>query len=385
MKTLCGPRRLSVTLAIVCVCCAFVVFRELLLQRPDLFLLFRSAPRPRLFSRAPARARAPAAAAAAAPRAVAPASGGVALAAAEVARVDHLLAALSPLLPNGTVDALAVERMIDVLLHAGALPSEHGPRYAAPPAALARPVRLVQIGANDGVSENDPLWHRINHTAASGATLEAVLVEPVPHLFARLSQSYARWAPAVTTQWGAACGKDAPPGTTLPFIGFKKNASASSYFNQREQAVKAWPESFQQLGSFSKRFLLHVTSASEEELDLVTEVHQVPCVSLRSIMCARGWPHVDILHIDAESFDDQVLYSSEVEATRPLVVRLEAQHIDGPSVEKHLIERGYRVMHMCVGSGEEWREGGCPAGRHLTPPVAHPPPTFVPQEGARRG
>jgi len=56
-------------------------------------------------------------------------------------------------------------------------------------------------------------------------------------------------------------------------------------------------------------------------------------------------------------------------------VRLEAQHIDGPSVEKHLIERGYRVMHMCVGSGEE------SGGRGVAPPARalaishHPLPT----------
>ena len=400
-KTLCGPRRLSVFLALLCTACAFAIFRELLLRRPDLFLLFRSAPRPRLFSRAAAAATA----SRAAPRAALPAAAPPPAAAAPPAlTAEHLLAALAPLLPNGTmVDALAIERVIDVLLHAGALPSEHGPPYAAPPPALRRPVRVVQFGANSGDSENDPLWHRINVTERSGAALEAVLVEPVPHLYARLARNYAPWARSVATLWGAACGRDARPGSTLPFIGFRENASAYEYYNSRQKQRVRWPEAFQQLGSFSKRFLLHLTAASEEELAIATVVHQVPCVSVRSVMCGRGWGagSVDYLHIDAEGFDDQVLYASEVEITRPLIVRLEAQHIDGPSAVKHLEERGYRVMHMCA-------KGPPPPPRLRAPrkqPRIHPPPHTPPtpthrtaplapranplsarwQEGARRG
>ena len=300
-------------------------------------------PSPPAFSRSAFAREAPRAAAAA------PASPLLPPAADASARADHLLAALAALLPNRTnVDALAVERMIDVLLHAGALPSNWGPRYAARAGALRLPVRVVQVGANDGVSDNDPLWHRINVTVAAGATLEAVLVEPVPHLFAKLSHAYAPWKPSVTPVWGAACGRDSPPGSTVPFIGFRENASAYEYFHQRTNQRMFFPEAYQQLGSFKKGFLMHLCGASEEDIDRATVVYQVPCVSLRSIMCGKGWTvgTVDYLHVDAEGFDDQVVFAAEVELTRPLVVRLEAQHIDGPTVVKHLEERGYRVMHM---------------------------------------
>ena len=134
----------------------------------------------------------------------------------------------------------------------------------------------------------------------------------------------------------------------MPFIGFRENASQYEYFHKRLEKRVFFSAANQQLGSFKKSFLMHLCGASEEDIDRATVVVNVPCVSLRSIMCGKGWGvgTVDYLHIDAEGFDDNVLFASEVELTRPLVVRLEAQHIEGSAAVSHLEERGYRVMNM---------------------------------------
>ena len=329
----CPPRRLA------------ALFASLLV-----LLLFAFTGSLRLFLR-PARRPAPAnlpgtvgsstAAAISAASTAAPAAATAEAAAIADAHTDHLLAAISALLPRGAdADVMAVERFLDVLLHSGSLASTAGPPYRAPPAALRRPVRVVQVGANTGDSDNDPLYHRLNASRLSGGTIDAVLVEPVPHLFTRLQATYARY-PEVLPVWGAACAASSPPGSTAPFYAFVANASQYTYFHQRQQKTITYPEAVQQLGSFSKRFLLHVTAASEEDLDRVTVVHNVPCVSLGSIMCDKEWGEsVDYFHIDAEGADDLVLYAAEVALTRPRVVRLEAQHIDGDSAVKHLEDAG---------------------------------------------
>ena len=278
------------------------------------------------------------------------------------ARQEYLLAALAPLILREGHDVMKIERMVDLLLQAGSLSAERegsGSEGASAGSLSHAHPRIVQFGANDGgASANDPIFHRLNHSAGLG--IEAVLVEPVPHLFKAMAASYAELAAAkpqagsrVRALWAAAC----PPGITEPqvFYAFQANASLYRYFNSRSQETMNFPPSVQQLGSFSLRYLLHSTAASEEELAQVLLKVQVPCTNLQAIMCEEGWAagSVDYLHIDAEGFDDKILFASNLAATRPRIVRLEAQHIDADAAEVFLKGHGYVTIRFKANSVAE--------------------------------
>ena len=254
-------------------------------------------------------------------------------------RVEHLIAALVHLIPNEGASLDAVERALDILLLAGSIPSDF-PAYNVSSFVLSRPVRVVQFGANTGTSANDPVYHRLKFT---GGVVEVAMVEPVPHLFKNLSETYVG-QPNVRPLWGAVCPEGS--GDTAPFFAFLPNATAYNYWNERRGIRQNFDPSVFQIGSFIKRFLWHNCGGLEEEVSKVIEVVEVPCLTLPKIMCRLGWDYVDYVHIDAEGYDDKVVLSSQLETLRPFIVRLEAQHIEGTIMINYLENLGYKVLKV---------------------------------------
>jgi FkbM family methyltransferase len=266
------------------------------------------------------------------------------------ARLQFLLSALAPLLAREGTDTMAVEKAVDILLHAGNLDvPAGGERRLLPDAIAAQRVRLIQIGANKGAADSDPLHHRI--VASEGRTpIEGVAVEPVPWLFTQLKESYAEH-PHITPLWAAACPSDFPD-ASAKFFAFRANASDYKYL-KGDKMVNFSP-SVDEIGSFDRSFLSHMTRADEESLAKVVVEISVPCTNVSRIMCQAGWEEGSLtyLHIDAEGFDERVLRAAELEATRPFMVRLEAQHIDGDSTEAYLLSHGYKVLKFKTGMAE---------------------------------
>ena len=258
---------------------------------------------------------------------------------------DLLAAVLTAMVPKEGLDLSNVERALDILMLAGRLPSKAlGSVPHAPSAAmLARPVHVVQVGANDGGNANDPISSRLNATEGQ---MQVVMVEPVPHLFATLASRARRtrgWE-GVTPLWGACCPQGS--GATAPFYSFAKNATEYEYDHTRSGARVHYEESVFQIGSFNKRHLMHNSGSTEQDLDRVLQVDDVPCLSLPRIMCQMGWRSVDYFVVDAEGTDDQVILGAQLEVTRPFIVRLEAQHIEGSLMVKHLEDLGYFVLKI---------------------------------------
>lgn len=258
---------------------------------------------------------------------------------------DLLTAMLTALVPkNGVVLVDYIERALDILMLAGRLPSKALDSIPHVPSAamLARPVRLVQVGANDGGNENDPISSRL---AATEGLIQVVMVEPVPHLFKSLDERAKRtvgWE-GVTPLWGACCKKGT--GTTAPFYSFIWNASEYEHVETRNKGLVRYnTASVKQIGSFNINHLMHLSQSTREDLDKVLQVHAVPCVTLPSIMCRMGWRSVDYFVVDAEGVDDDVIFGAQLNVTRPFIVRLEAQHIEGSHVVKHLEDLGYFVL-----------------------------------------
>ena len=258
---------------------------------------------------------------------------------------DLLVAVLTALVPVEGLPLENVERALDILMLAGHLPSKAlgSSPLSASQAQRTRAVHIVQIGANDGGNANDPIGSRLN---ATSGRVEVAMVEPVPHLFSTLQHrisTYPGWQ-GVTPLWGASCPQGSGP--TAKFYSFAPNATAYEYYHLRQEKRVLYDESVFQIGSFNKRHLMHNSGSSEEDLSRVLQVLDVPCMSLHRIMCTMGWQYVDYFQVDAEGVDDQVVFGAQLEATRPFIVRLEAQHIEGSIVRKFLEDLGYMVIKI---------------------------------------
>lgn len=164
---------------------------------------------------------------------------------------------------------------------------------------------VVQIGSNDGTG-GDPLFSLIN----SHPGWNALLVEPVPYLFARLKQNYAG-RPNLRFE-NAAIGETSG---SLPFFIIDPAAM------QTLQDLPQWAE---QLGSFDRDHIVkHLGPAISPH---VQEVN-IPTLTLTELLTRHQIDRIDLLHIDTEGHDWRILSQLDLERFRPQVILFEYNHL----------------------------------------------------------
>lgn len=165
---------------------------------------------------------------------------------------------------------------------------------------------VLQVGSHDGVS-NDPL-HALfcDNPAWSG-----ILVEPVPHLFARLCLTYRREPRLICENIAIAAqsgylpfyftveGAHIPPNGTLPH----------------------WHD---QLGSFRKE---HILKHLDGTLAPLIRCLHVECLTLEDLFARHRVERLDLVHIDAEGADYMVLSQLDLRRLTPRVVIYEHEHL----------------------------------------------------------
>ena len=138
-----------------------------------------------------------------------------------------------------------------------------------------QPLTLLQIGANDGVRQ-DPVRPVLAHPNVQG-----VLVEPIPSVHEKLRTNYAGF-PNVRTANSAIGGADG----TLTLYALDRrsfdDASLVASFDRRhvERFRRIW---------------------DMREDELVS--HDVPCLTVQTILGHHGWKRVDIAVADTEGMD----------------------------------------------------------------------------------
>jgi FkbM family methyltransferase len=162
---------------------------------------------------------------------------------------------------------------------------------------------FVQVGSNDGMM-HDPLQESIRRRAWRG-----VLVEPVPQLFARLTQNY-RDRPGLAFENVAVSSQEG----TLPF------------YHLDTAAGPELPDWAAGLGSFSRDMLLSHAHKIPNLARYVVE-RQVPVVRFDTICQRHGIEALDLLHIDAEGHDYEILRSVNLERFKPRLLMYESQHL----------------------------------------------------------
>ena len=184
-------------------------------------------------------------------------------------------------------------------------------------------VCFIQIGSNNA-DHGDPLRPYVETRGWRG-----VLVEPVPYLFKRLQRRYGEY-PKLELVNAAVAAQDG----RLPF------------YYPAESDDPGLPEWYDQIGSLELESVLdpyHV----EQVPDLAGRVvrAEVPCLTFETLWNEHPLPRLDLLHVDAEGYDDEILAQIDLARLRPTVVLYE---------HKHLNERRRRALAERF-TGEKYR------------------------------
>jgi FkbM family methyltransferase len=177
--------------------------------------------------------------------------------------------------------------------------------------ATNREFRFLQIGAYDGVGDDDLREPIVRHQ------LRGVLVEPQPAAFARLERTYSQ-QPQVTLLNAAIAEKE---GTRTLFCPRHGDASVAS---------------------FDRRHLVRHGIRPDEIVG-----RAVRCHTVESALAVAGLSHVDLLQTDAEGYDYQILRSVDYRRLAPIFVRFEFRHMRGRQINEIiglLAGHGYRFF-----------------------------------------
>lgn len=195
-------------------------------------------------------------------------------------------------------------------------------------------LRLLQVGACDG-REGDPL-----HTRLLAGDIRAVVVEPVPDSFDRLSRVYA----------------DSPNVKPLRAAVSKRDGVATIH---RVRNEGRWKDSIHAplWASFDPTHLVKL-GVSHDEIEAV----EVPALSLQTIVREQMEEEVDFLMVDTEGFDAEVVRMALELESPPLAICFEYVHLgdaDRRSLFESLGRAGYRWAHDAMNTlalGGEFRD-----------------------------
>lgn len=207
---------------------------------------------------------------------------------------------------------------------------------------------FVEIGANDG-EQHDHLRALILSERWSG-----IMVEPVPHVFARLRRNYGH-LDRIALENVAIGDRDG----TRPFYHLGEPGG-----DERDRL----PDWYDGVGSFSRE---NVVGHARDIPDVERRVVQidVPVLTFESLCRRHDAARVDLLVIDAEGYDHEILKSIDLERRHPRLAIYEHYHL--PAAERRecrelLHEAGYEAMEegfdtFCLdartadGLTREWR------------------------------
>jgi FkbM family methyltransferase len=177
-------------------------------------------------------------------------------------------------------------------------------------ATIDRPVRFIQVGANDGLY-SDPLRHYVLNHGWRG-----ILVEPQPDVFDRLRHNYRDQTDRLHFENVAIASK---PGHLELFRVPNGGIGADGVVEHALTVTSADPE----------------TVASQTGVDRGALVQiRVPTVRLDALIEKHGFDDFDILQIDVEGFERSVFESIDLARHRPKLIQFEHGHLGRPDIEE---------------------------------------------------
>lgn len=182
---------------------------------------------------------------------------------------------------------------------------------------------FIQIGANDG-SWGDPLRPFVLPRRWAG-----LVVEPQPEVFDRLRARYRR-----QQRVAPVCAAIAPEDGTRPLYYLAPS---------NEPDLPPW---YDQLASFDRDHLLkHRRYLADIESRI--RCRDVTCLRFDTLLAENGVHHFDLLHVDAEGYDQEILRLADLDRHRPAIVLFEHRHMsdaDFVQCQTMLQTAGYRLF-----------------------------------------
>lgn len=207
---------------------------------------------------------------------------------------------------------------------------------------LKRKLNIVVIGANDG-RINDPVYDFAKRMSRKTRVL---LVEPNKSILPYLQENYSSHPSCHIAN--CAIGND---GTlALYTIG-------TDWWSHFQPAyAKGWPP-YRAATGITSANRAHVERALAREgldPDDVIEIIEVPSKELKTLLTELNWLFpIDVLQIDAEGYDDSVIFASSLAHTRPKIIWFESGHIPQArmsSLLEYLSINHYRTYKFGVNS-----------------------------------
>lgn len=163
---------------------------------------------------------------------------------------------------------------------------------------------FIQVGANDG-TRWDPLHDQIIARRWSG-----IMVEPLPHVFARLRENYAGF-PSVTLENAAIAAHD----------------GTQQIYYVPEERSEGLPDWYDGLGTLRKDVLLSHSDRIPDIADRIVSL-DVPCMTFATLCEKHRVARVDLIQIDVEGYDFEILRLIDFDHLRPRLVMFEHYHMD---------------------------------------------------------
>ena len=175
-------------------------------------------------------------------------------------------------------------------------------------------IRFVQIGANIGNVDGDPIFQFVNQNLWKG-----LLIEPLPHVFEELKRQLSH----VDDLMFANCAISNETGT-------------KTLYYPEEQTV---------LASFDPNLVM----AHLPDKGTPLKEQEVRCDTLENILTEHGIDYLDVLVTDTEGHDAQILLGTDFSKITPHTILFEAKHLsneDRAAAAQHLEKFGYLVIEM---------------------------------------
>jgi FkbM family methyltransferase len=168
-----------------------------------------------------------------------------------------------------------------------------------------RKLNIIQAGANDGQSI-DNMFRLISQPKSN-----AIVLEPVPHIFAALQKNYAAY-PWVKPMQIAVADDDAV--SSLPFH-YLKPVPGEPFL----EMYNLW-------GSFSRQHLENFRG-NVPNFDALFCIEEVPCLTINALYKQSGFDKLDILATDTEGYDGKIIDAVVFEVVTPRIIWFEHIHI----------------------------------------------------------
>lgn len=214
--------------------------------------------------------------------------------------------------------------------------------YAALSACLSssQRLRIAIVGANDGLV-NDPIYQWIRENPESTV---AILIEPQSKLHSALQFNY-KFHPCAHI---LNCGIG-PEGTSQLY-----SVKQEYWLDYQPSYASEWPLYRAPLGlsSISREHIEKHLLGYMKDSDVMKaiEAESIEFFPLDKALIRQGLPpRVDILQIDAEGYDDIVLYNSSLSVCAPIIVYVEVAHIAQDRrnlLRDYLLGHGYEVYDI---------------------------------------